>query len=423
MEGLKVLVIGSGGREHALVWKIAQSGLVGKVYAAPGNPGMGKLAECFDVRADDIEGLARLAGQVDADLVVVGPEVPLALGITDRLAQDGRKVFGPCKECARLESSKAFSKQMMVESGVPTGRAAIFEDAKQAMEALKKAEGPMVVKLDGLAAGKGVVVTETPEEAALALSRLEKLQPGGRIILEERLEGVETSLLCICDGIRALPLMPAKDYKRALDGDKGPNTGGMGSVAPSPFVSMEQAEELTELTVVPILKKLAEKGLHYRGVLYAGLMLTDGGPKVLEYNCRFGDPETQVVLPLMEDDLAEIMLEACEGRMERSSIRFKEGASVCVVMASKGYPDMYDKGFRIDLPKDGELDEGVVIFHAGTKQDCSCRTTTDGGRVLAVSALGKDVGEATDKAYGAVDKVQCANLFTRSDIGTGRKGR
>lgn len=421
MEGLKVLVIGSGGREHALVWKIAQSKLVSKVYAAPGNPGIAKLAECFEIKADDIEGLAGLASMVDADLVVVGPEVPLALGITDRLAKDGRKVFGPCKECARLESSKAFSKQVMIEAGVPTGKASIFDNAAEAMRALDKAEGPLVVKLDGLAAGKGVVVAETPEEASLALSRLEIMQPGGMIILEERLEGVETSLLCLCDGIRALPLMPAKDYKRALDGDKGHNTGGMGSVAPSPFVSMEQAEELAELTVVPVLKKLAEKGLHYRGVLYAGLMLTQEGPKVLEYNCRFGDPETQAVLPLMEDDLVEIMLEACEGRMERESIGFKDGVSVCVVMASKGYPEMYDKGFKIELPKDDEIEEGVVIFHAGTMQDCLYRLATSGGRVLAISALGKDVNEATDKAYRTADKVQCANLFTRSDIGSGRK--
>ena len=313
-EKLNILVVGSGGREHALVWKIAESRLVDKIFAAPGNPGIAELAECFKVKADDVEGLVKLAEQIDADLVVVGPEVPLSLGLADRLEACGRKVFGPVRECARLESSKAFSKQIMQEAGVPTAWAKIFDDAKSAQEALLKMEGPIVVKLDGLAAGKGVVVADTTAEASVALSRFSGASSAGRVLLEERLEGVETSLLCICDGVRALPLMPAKDYKRALEGDRGPNTGGMGAVSPSPFVAMQEAYDLAKLTVEPILKIMADRGTPYKGVLYAGLMLTKEGPKVLEYNCRFGDPETQAVLPLMEDDLVEVMLEACDGQ-------------------------------------------------------------------------------------------------------------
>ncbi|HOG52576.1 MAG TPA: phosphoribosylamine--glycine ligase [Bacillota bacterium] len=417
MAGLRILVVGSGGREHALAWKIAQSGLVGKIFAAPGNPGIAEVAECFPVKADDIDGLVGLADEVDADLVVVGPEVPLSLGLVDRLNERGRKAFGPCKSCARLEASKVFSKEVMMKAGVPTAKAKVFDSPEDAIDELSSIFGPVVVKLDGLAAGKGVVVAETPEEAAVAVMRLSKMQKGGRIILEEKLVGHETSLLCICDGQRAVPLMPAKDYKRALDNDKGPNTGGMGCVAPSPFMGMERARELTELTVVPILRELASRGTSYRGVLYAGLMLTDEGPKVLEYNCRFGDPETEAVLPLMEDDLVEMMLEASEGRLNRDSVKFADGAAVTVIMTSKGYPDIFDKGFGIGLPEGAELEDGVVIFHAGTALASSGKLVTAGGRVLAVTATGIDVKDATDKAYRAVEAVDCPNLFYRKDIG------
>lgn len=417
MGDLRILVVGSGGREHALAWKIAKSGLVGKIYAAPGNPGMAEVAECFPVKADDIDGLVNLADKVDADLVVIGPEVPLSLGLVDRLNERGRKAFGPCRSCARLEASKAFAKEIMFKAGVPTAKAKMFDNPADAIDELSSIHGPVVVKLDGLAAGKGVVVAETPEEAAIAVTRLNKMQKGSKIILEEKLVGHETSLLCICDGEKAIPLMPAKDYKRALDNDKGPNTGGMGCVAPSPFMGMDKAKELTELTVVPVLKELASMGFSYRGVMYAGLMLTDEGPKVLEYNCRFGDPETEAVLPLMEDDLVEVMLEASQGKLTRDSVRFSEESAVTVIMASKGYPDIFDKGFGIGLPGEGKLEDGVVIFHAGTALDPTGKLVTAGGRVLAVTATGKDVEEATTKAYKAADSVDCPNLYYRKDIG------
>ena len=353
MGDLRILVVGSGGREHALAWKIAKSGLVGKIYAAPGNPGMAEVAECFPVKADDIDGLVNLADKVDADLVVIGPEVPLSLGLVDRLNERGRKAFGPCRSCARLEASKAFAKEIMFKAGVPSAKAKMFDNPADAIDELSSIHGPVVVKLDGLAAGKGVVVAETPEEAAIAVTRLNKMQKGSKIILEEKLVGHETSLLCICDGEKAIPLMPAKDYKRALDNDKGPNTGGMGCVAPSPFMGMDKAKELTELTVVPVLKELASMGFSYRGVMYAGLMLTDEGPKVLEYNCRFGDPETEAVLPLMEDDLVEVMLEASQGKLTRDSVRFSEESAVTVIMASKGYPTSSTKASASDCRAKG----------------------------------------------------------------------
>lgn len=422
MAGLKVLVIGSGGREHALVWKIAQSPLVSEVHAAPGNPGMEGTATLHKVKVDDIDGLLALSEKLDTDLVVVGPELPLALGIVDRLMDGGRLAFGPCLRCARLETSKVFSKQMMQKAGVPTACARVFDMASDAALALKYMKGPVVVKLDGLAAGKGVVVAENSEEAEVALTRLEKMQPGGKVVLEEKLSGVETSLLCICDGEKAIPLVPARDYKRALDGDRGPNTGGMGAVAPSPFVGMDEAYELTKLAVIPILKTMAQEGHPYKGVLYAGLMLTDDGPKVLEYNCRFGDPETQSVLPLMEDDLVEVMLEAAEGNLKRDRIAFKNAASVTVVMASKGYPEMFDRGFGVQLADDTELEPGVVIFHAGTAKDKSGRLVTAGGRVLDVTAVAEDAAAATKKAYRAAGQVRCANLYYRGDIGERQSG-
>ncbi len=418
-EGMSVLVVGSGGREHALAWKIAQSGLVSKLYAAPGNPGMAKLAKCFDVKVTDVDAMAELADKVDADLVVIGPEIPLSLGLADKVAERGRMAFGPVKACARLESSKAFSKAVMVEAGVPTAWAKVFDTAEEADRELSHMDGPVVVKLDGLAAGKGVVVCETRAEAKLAVSRLSRMLPGGKILLEEKLEGFETSLLCICDGERALPLMPAKDYKRALEGDLGPNTGGMGAVAPSPFLGMDDSYELVKLTVLPVLKAMAKMGTPYQGVLFVGLMLTKDGPKVLEYNCRFGDPETQAVMPLMEDDLVEVMIEAAEGKLTRERLRFSEGACVSVVLASKGYPEMFDKGFAIELPE--SLEEGSVIFHAGTQLDHMCKLVTDGGRVLNVSAAATTVEEATDKAYRVASTVKCGNLTMRKDIGTGRK--
>ena len=418
-EGMSVLVVGSGGREHALAWKIAQSGLIGKIYAAPGNPGMAKLAKCFDIKVTDVDAMADLADKVDADLVVIGPEVPLSLGLADKVAERGRMAFGPVKACARLESSKAFSKAVMVDAGVPTAWAKVFDTAEEADRELSHMEGPVVVKLDGLAAGKGVVVCETRAEAKLAVSRLSRMLPGGKILLEEKLEGFETSLLCICDGERALPLMPAKDYKRALDGDLGPNTGGMGAVAPSPFLGMDDSYELVKLTVLPVLKAMAKMGTPYKGVLFVGLMLTKDGPKVLEYNCRFGDPETQAVMPLMEDDLVEVMIEAAEGKLTRARLRFSEGACVSVVLASKGYPELFDKGFAIEIPE--SVEDGAAIFHAGTALDFMCKLVTDGGRVLNVSAVGATAKEATEKAYRAASTVKCANLTMRKDIGTGSK--
>lgn len=418
-EGLNVLVVGSGGREHALAWKISQSALVGKLYAAPGNPGMAKIARCFDVKVTDVEGMAALADTVDADLVVIGPEVPLSLGLADKLAEKGRLAFGPVKACARLESSKAFSKEVMFKAGVPTAWAKVFDTPEDADIELSGMSGPVVVKLDGLAAGKGVVVCDTRAEAKLAVSRLSRMHPGGRILLEEKLEGFETSLLCICDGLRALPLMPAKDYKRALDGDLGPNTGGMGAVAPSPFLDLGDSYDLVKATVLPILKEMAAMGTAYKGVLYVGLMLTKEGPKVLEYNCRFGDPETQAVMPLMEDDLLEVMMEAAKGELRRERLVFKPGACVSVVLASKGYPEMFDKGFAIELPE--EADDDVVIFHAGTAVDTMCKLVTDGGRVLNISAVGSSIPDATKKAYRAAGTVKCANLTMRKDIGLSRK--
>lgn len=414
---MRVLVVGGGGREHALAWKIAQSPLVTKLYAAPGNPGIAEIAECVEIAADDVPALADFAEQHQIDLTVVGPEKPLALGLVDELHRRGLRAFGPTRAAARIESSKSFAKQLMQQYGIPTASFAVFEDSGQALQYLASAKLPVVVKADGLAAGKGVIIAQTREEARAAVKSLMENQKfgaaGSRIVVEEYLEGEEASLLAFVDGTTVVPMVSAQDHKRAFDGDRGPNTGGMGAYSPAPVVTGAVYERVVREILQPVVEVLHREGSPYAGVLYAGLMITDNGPKVLEFNCRFGDPETQVILPRLSTDLVEIMLACCSGQLANVAVQWCSEAAVCVILASGGYPGNYEKGKLITgldaLPQD------VLAFHAGTKQ-VNGRLYTDGGRVLGLTALAPSLAQAVDKAYRAVDRVSFDDMHYRTDI-------
>ena len=417
---MRVLMVGGGGREHALTWKIAQSPLVDRMWCAPGNAGMAELAECVDIAAEDVEALADLAQEKKIDLTVVGPEAPLVAGIADLFAQRGLPVFGPSREAALMEGSKAFAKQIMLESGVPTGQAEVFTDFDDALACIRSRKPPYVVKADGLAAGKGVVVAQDDREAYRALQACfvdRKFGPSGdRVLIEEFLEGQEVSILTFVDGEDILPMAPAQDYKRISDGDSGPNTGGMGSYSPVPVMSEEDYRFAVEKILRPTTKALAARGIHYRGILYAGLILTAEGPKVLEFNVRFGDPETQAVLPRLQSDLVEPMLAVMEGRLTGVTLDWSEEACVTVVVASGGYPAEYEKGYTIfGLEKAGAL-PGVTVFHAGTRLGEGGEVLTDGGRVLNVSALGPDFAAARERAYRAVAEIAFKDMYYRKDI-------
>lgn len=417
---MKVLVVGGGGREHVLVWKVLSSPHVDQVLAAPGNAGIGEVAECAEVEAEDVDGLLRLAEREKVDLTIVGPEAPLALGIVDRFREAGLKIFGPTKEAAKIESSKVFAKELMAKYGIPTARFEVFDDPNKARNYIRKAGTPIVVKADGLAAGKGSIVCRTLDEAYGAVERImeekEFGDAGNLIVVEEMLVGEEASILAITDGEAIKPLLPSQDHKPVYDGDRGPNTGGMGAYAPAPVVTEEVARTVMEGILRPAVEGMAKEGTEYRGVLYAGLMITREGPKVLEFNCRFGDPESQAVLPLFEGDLVEVLEATIEGRLEEAEVRNSQGAAVCVVLASGGYPGKYEKGKVIEGLDELQDMEDVLVFHAGTaKRDG--KLVTDGGRVLGVTALGQDIPRAIERAYEAVAKVHFEGMHYRRDIG------
>ncbi len=419
---MRILIVGSGGREHALAWKLAQSPRMERLLVAPGNGGTAAIAENLPIAADDLPGLLAFAQKERIDLTVVGPEAPLVAGLVDAFAEAGLRAFGPTAAAARLEGSKVFAKRFMVEEGIPTAPAAALDEYAAALAYLRRQTPPVVVKADGLAAGKGVAVCASLEEAEAALHRamIERAfgPAGERVLIEDCLEGEEASLLAFCDGQTVVPMPPARDYKRAHEGDRGPNTGGMGCYAPSGHLPPAVVEEVVRRVLRPAVAGMRRRGSPYVGVLYAGLMLTPYGPRVLEFNCRFGDPETQVLLPLLENDLVEVLLACIEGRLAEVPIRWKRACTACVVLASEGYPGPYEKGREIVGAEAAGERPGVVLFHAGTRREGE-RLLTAGGRVLGVTALGDTLDQARQRAYGAVEEVAFAGMHFRRDIGAG----
>jgi phosphoribosylamine--glycine ligase len=418
---MKVLIIGGGGREHALAWKLCQSDRVEHIWCAPGNGGISQIAECIAVDAGDVRALVELAERFGPDLTVVGPELPLVRGLADELEARGLPVVGPSKLAAELEGSKVFAKQFMEKHGIPTASTyGIFDSAVDAYTALCAVDWPVVVKADGLCGGKGVLVTSSPDEATAFIERLmekkEFGESGARLVLEEGLVGREVSYIVLTDGEHIVPLVPAQDYKRAFDGDEGPNTGGMGAYSSNDLLSSELENTILTTIVEPTIAGMAKEGRPYRGFLYFGLMLTEEGPKVLEFNCRMGDPETQPILLRADFDLAEALRDAAAGKLDRAKLRWTAGASVCVVMASKGYPGSFDKGKRIIGLEEAEAISGVTVFHAGTKREGDAYYTSS-GRVLGVCAAGSSVDEAAKVAYEGVAKISFDGAQFRRDIG------
>ncbi|MFH0917756.1 MAG: phosphoribosylamine--glycine ligase [Candidatus Omnitrophota bacterium] len=418
---MRILVIGSGGREHALVWKIAQSKLCDKVFCAPGNGGIAQIVECIDIQADDIAGLLKFARKEKIDLTVVGPEKALALGIVDEFTKAGLKIFGPNKHAAKLEASKVFSKELMERYKVPTAKFKVFDSPDKAKAYIESTGVPCVVKADGLAAGKGVVVAKSVDEAKVAVTRMmqDKVfgDAGKRIIIEECLVGQEASILVITDSKEVLALASAQDHKRIFDYDQGANTGGMGAYSPAPIVNTFVLEEIMDKIIYPTIDGLAREGIDYRGVLYAGIMLTEDGPRALEFNVRFGDPETQAILPRLKSDLVEVMLATSVGQLSKiGALDWDERACVCVVCAAGGYPGNYVQGDEISGLEAAASLADVVVFHAGTKKSGD-KILTGGGRVLGVTGLGSTIKEAINKTYAAVGKINFEGMHYRKDIG------
>jgi phosphoribosylamine--glycine ligase/phosphoribosylaminoimidazole synthetase len=415
---MRVLIIGSGGREHALAWKIAQSPRLTRLFVAPGNGGTG---ENVPIAAEDIDRLVAFAREAEVDLTVVGPEGPLAAGIVDAFQTAGLRIFGPVRAAARLEWSKAFAKAFMARHGIPTARYAAFDDYQAALRHLFSVDYPIVIKASGLAAGKGVIVPDCADDAEAALRQIMVEQSfgaaGNEVVIEERLSGVEASLLAFCDGTTAAPMPPAQDHKRLLDGDEGLNTGGMGAFAPTPACPPALVEQVVATVLQPTIDGLCTEGTPYQGVLYAGLMLTAEGPKVLEFNCRFGDPETQAILPLLEGDLLDIFDACVDGRLADMEVRWQSGASACIVLASGGYPGRYEKGHPIAGLDAAAQIPGAVVFHAGTRRDPSGQVVTDGGRVLGVTAVGDVLAQAVERAYTAAGQIRFEGMHYRRDIG------
>ncbi len=421
---MKVLLIGSGGREHALAWKIRQSPLVTKIYCAPGNPGIGEIADLVPIKSAEIDALLRFAVDQGIDLTVVGPEQPLVDGIADAFEEKGLAVFGPSKAAALIEGSKVFAKEFMKNHGIPTAEFRSFDASRRfdAERYIDEMPVPLVIKADGLAGGKGVTVCETKEGALEAIAGMMDMkvfgEAGTTVVIEEFLVGEEASVLAITDGTDFLILPPAQDHKRILDGEQGKNTGGMGAFAPAPAVDVEMLETIKRSIIRPALLGMKKEGRPFRGCLYAGLMITETGPKVVEFNCRFGDPETQVILPLLDSDIVELLMGAAGGTLSGREIRLKESVAVCVIIGSGGYPDRYGTGMPI-LGLDRAAEEAdVVIFHSGTANDKG-EVVTAGGRVVGVTAFGADqTGEGTvDRAYRAVRKITFDGAYYRSDIG------
>ena len=416
---MQVLVIGGGGREHTLVWKLAQSKKVTKLYAAPGNPGMKDLAECVDLDIADLDGLADWAEKHAIDLTVVGPEAPLVTGIVDVFKARGLTIFGPSAKAAEIEGSKIFSKELMEKYGVPTAFFKVCDNLADAKAFVEEKGAPIVIKADGLAAGKGVVVAMTKDEALAALDEMMGAHKfgsaGNRVVIEEFMEGEEASLLAFTDGKTIVPMLAAQDHKRVNDGDQGPNTGGMGAYCPAPVMTDALKEKTVKEVLRPIVDALAKEGRPYSGCLYAGLMIKGDSVKVVEFNARFGDPETQVVLPLLKSDLAEIMLACANGTLTPDLVEWSNKAAVCVVMASGGYPASYKKGIPITGLKAANAMDDVVVFHAGTREEDG-KILTNGGRVLGVTAVADDIPSAQQKAYDAVDKIHFDGAHYRQDI-------
>ncbi len=414
---MKVLIVGSGGREHALAWKVSKSARVDKLYITPGNAGTEQFGENVAVALDDVNGLSAFAQQSAIDLVLIGPEVSLAAGLTDALVKTGVRVFGPSQAAAQIETSKAFAKEFMLRHHIPTARFARFQNLPDALAHLRQVDYPIVIKASGLAAGKGVIVPEGPEEARAALEAMLVERAFGaaadEILVEERLSGEEVSLLAFTDGYTVRPMPPAQDHKRLLEGDQGPNTGGMGAYAPAPACPPEMVDRLVQTILQPTVDGLREEGCPFVGVLYAGLMLTAKGSQVLEFNCRFGDPETQAILPLLQTDLIEIALACSESRLNQVEVNWKSGAAVCIVLAAGGYPKKVETGKQItglNIPS-----ESAIVFHAGTRRETD-RVLTSGGRVLNVTGLGENLSQALAAAYTAIPKIRFAGMQYRRDI-------
>ncbi len=421
---MRILVIGSGGREHALVWKLRQSPKVTRIYVAPGNGGIAaEGVTSVPLAVDDIPALVRFAREQRIDLAVPGPELPLTLGITDAMQDAGIPCFGPSRHCAQLEGSKAFAKEAMRKAGIPTARSATFTDYEAARENILAVGAPIVIKADGLAAGKGVVVARSTQEALDALDEIMKSRvhgaAGDTVVVEECLEGEEASFLCFCDGATAVPLPSAQDHKAAYDDDQGPNTGGMGAYSPAPILPDEEADHMADLVIRPLLRVLAEEGHPFKGVLYAGLMMTPEGPKVLEYNVRFGDPECQPLLMRLTSDLADAMLACVRGTLAETPLTYTPRTALGVVVAAEGYPGAYAKGMEITGISDADALPGVKVFHSGTRAEGD-KLLSSGGRVLCVTALGDDLDDARKNAYAAVAKICMPHGRFRHDIG--RKG-
>lgn len=418
---MKILIIGAGGREHALAWKIAGDSSRPEVFCAPGNAGTANIAENIDISAEDVDSLLAWAVRNRPDLTVVGPEAPLCAGITDKFEAEGLSVFGPSASAARLEGSKLFAKEVMRSAGVPTARAVSFTSEKDALAYVQEAGVPLVVKADGLAAGKGVYVCDRSSQAVLAIKEImaDKLfgEAGRTVVIEEFLRGEEASILALVDGKKAVMLASSQDHKRVFNNDEGPNTGGMGAYSPAPVVTQELLPVIQKEVLDRTLVELGKRGISYKGVLYAGLMMTDSGPKVLEFNCRFGDPETQAILPRIDGDIVPALKACVDGTLDESLIKWHKDHCVSVVIASGGYPGSYEKGKIImGLERVGDMGK-VVIFHAGTKKGADGSVLTAGGRVLNVTALGGGLDDAIDRAYEAISRIEFDQMQYRTDIG------
>ena len=417
---MKVLVVGGGGREHTIVWKISQSPKVDKIYCAPGNGGIASLAECVNISATDIAGIVKFAKEKAVDLVMVAPDDPLVLGMVDALEKEGIRAFGPRANAAIIEGSKVFSKELMKKYNIPTAGYEVFTDSNAAIEFVKKGTFPTVIKAEGLALGKGVIIAQNEEEAVSGIKEImedKKFgESGNRIVIEEFLTGPEVSVLAFTDGKTVKPMVSAQDHKRAYDNDEGLNTGGMGTFSPSRLYDAAKAEECMENIFLPTIKAMSAEGRPFKGVLYFGLMMTQKGVKVIEYNCRFGDPETQVVLPRLKTDLVEIMEAVIDERLGEIEIEWADNAAVCVVMASGGYPSSYKKGYEISGIDAVDALDDMIVFHAGTALSDG-KLVTNGGRVLGVTAVGENLDAAIKRAYEGVDKISFTDEFHRSDIG------